>query len=65
MQHLYICSDRYLTPSQAIDQFILLVDASENVPNLTKQQSYTDYLLTCKDWERLKDIQDVLMVSSL
>ena len=51
-------------PSQAIDQFILLADASENVPNLTKQWSYTDYHLTCKDWECLRDIQDVLMVSS-
>ena len=65
MQRLYICSDQYLTPSQAIDQFILLADASENLPNLTKQQSYTDYLLTRKDWERLRDIQDALMVSSL
>ena len=51
-------------PSQAINQFILLADASENVPNLTKQRSYTDYHLTHKDWEHLRDIRDALMVSS-
>ena len=48
---------------QAIIQFILLADASEAVPNLTKQSSYADYHLTVHNWDHLVSIRDALRVS--
>jgi len=45
---------------QGVDQFILLADASEKVPNLSKDRSYADYQLSKKDWDRLEVIHEVL-----
>ena len=58
-------SNRYshlITILQGIDQFILLADASEKVPNLSKDRSYADYQLSKKDWDRLEVIHEVLRV---
>ena len=51
--------------SQGVDQFILLADASEKVPNLSKDRSYADYQLSKKDWDRLEVIHEVLRVRLL
>ncbi|KAF8264610.1 hypothetical protein EI94DRAFT_1805593 [Lactarius quietus] len=58
---LYKFLDHYILLKTAMDQFILLADTSENVPNLTKQRSYTDYHLIRKDWEHLRDIWEAPM----
>lgn len=50
---------------QGVYQFILLADASEKVPNLSKDQSYADYQLSKKDWDRLEVIHEVLRVCLL
>ena len=49
-----------LTSYQAINQFVLLADASEAVPTLTKQRCYADFHLTPRDWDRLGHIRDAL-----
>lgn len=49
---------------QGIDQFILLADASEKVPKLSKNRAYADFQLTKRDWDRLVVIHDVLQVRS-
>ena len=41
---------------QGVDQFVLLADGSEKVPNLPKDRSYADYQLLKKDWDRLEVI---------
>jgi hypothetical protein len=60
----FLSSKPYLTPYQAITQFILLADTSDDVPCLTKHQSYADYHLSQKDWLCLEDIRDVLRLRS-
>ena len=47
---------------QGVDHFILLADASEKVPNLSKDWSYADYQLSKKDWDRLEVTHEVLWV---
>jgi hypothetical protein len=47
---------------QGVEQFILLADASDKVPNLPKNRSYTDFYLMKKDWDRLGVIHEVLRV---
>ena len=47
---------------KGVDQFALLADASEKVPNLPKNCAYADFQLTKRDWDRLEVIQDVLCV---
>ena len=47
---------------QGIDQFVLLADASEKVPNLMNNRSYVDFQLSKKDWDRLGVIHEVLWV---
>jgi len=48
---------------QGTDQFVLLADASESVPNLAHGHTYADFQLTKKDWDRLSVIKDALRVS--
>ena len=48
---------------QGTDQFVLLADASESVPDLARGRTYADFQLTKKDWDRLSVIRDVLRVS--
>lgn len=50
---------------QGIDQFILLADASERVPNLPKDRAYADFQLLKKDWDRLEVIHEVLRVRTV
>jgi hypothetical protein len=45
---------------QGVDQFVLLADASEKVPNLPKNRTYADFQLSKKDWDRLEVICEVL-----
>ena len=47
---------------EGVDQFALLADASEKVPNLPKNRGYADFQLTKKDWDRLEVVRDVLRV---
>jgi hypothetical protein len=47
---------------QGVDQFVLLADASDKVPNLPKNRCYADFQLTKKDWDRLGVIHEVLRV---
>jgi hypothetical protein len=61
----FVLSTHVLTLSQAITQFILLADASELVPNLTNNRSYSDFHLSRRDWDRLGNIKVVLQVSSV
>jgi hypothetical protein len=51
-----------LTLLQAVNQFILLADESDTVPDLTKNRSYADFHLTWKDWEHLENIKVALRV---
>ena len=48
---------------QGTDQFVLLADASESVPDLACGCTYADFQLTKKDWDRLSVIRDALQVS--
>jgi hypothetical protein len=50
---------------QGVDQFVLLANASEKVPNLAKDRSYADFQLSKKDWDRLGIIHEVLQVRSI
>jgi hypothetical protein len=52
----------YNPSQQAICQFILLADASDDIPNLSNQHSYADYHLSRRDWEHLENIKDALRV---
>jgi hypothetical protein len=45
------------TLSQAINQFILLTDTSDDVPPLSNHHSYADFHLTQRDWEHLEGIK--------
>ena len=54
-----------LTLLQAVSQFILLADASELVPNLSNNRSYSDFHLSQRDWDRLENIKAALRVSSV
>ena len=58
--HLYLSqiSSHYLTSWQAVIQFILLADASEAVPSLTKKHCYADFHLAPRDWECLVFISE-------
>lgn len=47
---------------KGVDQFALLADASEKVPNLPKNRGYADFQLTKRDWDRLEVLRDVLRV---
>jgi hypothetical protein len=47
---------------QGIDQFVLLVDASDKVPDLPKNRSYANFQLTKKDWDHLEEICNILRV---
>jgi hypothetical protein len=47
---------------KGIDQFVLLADASDKVPDLPKNRLYADFQLTKKDWGRLEEIRNVLRV---
>jgi hypothetical protein len=47
---------------QGVDQFVLLADASDKVPDLPKNRSYADFQLTKKDWDCLEEIRNVLRV---
>lgn len=58
-------SSHSLTPRQAVIQFILLADASEAVPSLTRKRCYADFHLNHRDWERLVLIKDALRVCLL
>ena len=49
---------------QGVDQFVLLADASEKVPDLPKDRTYADFQLSKKDWDRLGVLSEVLRVSS-
>ncbi|KAH9972369.1 hypothetical protein BJV77DRAFT_1074894 [Russula vinacea] len=57
---LYKFLDRILMLWKGIDQFVLLADASEKVPNLMNNQLYVDFQLSKKDWDRLGVIHEVL-----
>jgi hypothetical protein len=48
--------------NQGVDQFVLLADASDKVPNLTKKRCYADFQLLKKDWDRIEVLRDVLRV---
>jgi len=48
--------------AQGVDQFILLTDVSKKVPNLVRNQAYTDFQLIKKDWDQLEVIHNVLWV---
>ena len=50
---------------QGIDQFILLADASDKVPKLSRDRSYADFQLSKKDWDRLEVIHEVLRVRAV
>jgi hypothetical protein len=50
---------------QGVDQFVLLADASEKVPNLAKDRSYANFQLLKKDWDGLGIIHEVLQVHSM
>jgi len=47
---------------QGINQFILLADASEKVPDLVKDRAYADFQLSKRDWDKLEVIHEVLRV---
>jgi len=51
--------------NQAINQFTLLADASDDMPDLSNHHSYADFHLSWWDWECLKDIMDALRVCFL
>ena len=51
--------------SQGVDQFVLLADASDKVPDLAKNRSYADFQLLKEDWDRLEILREVLWVRSL
>ncbi|KAK2461047.1 hypothetical protein APHAL10511_006936 [Amanita phalloides] len=58
---LYTFLDRILDNfMKAVDQFVLLADASDKVPDLPRDRLYADFQLSKKDWDRLEVIQDVL-----
>lgn len=57
--------NKCLSCLQAISQFILLADASDDVPSLSNQRSYADFHLSRRDWVHLENIRDVLRVRSL
>lgn len=47
---------------QGNDQFVCLVDANPNLPNLARHRSYANFQLTLKDWEHLTHLKDAIRV---
>jgi hypothetical protein len=45
-----------------VEQFVLLADASDKVPDLTNNRSYADFQLSKKEWDKLEVIHEVLRV---
>ncbi|KAF8981567.1 hypothetical protein BDQ17DRAFT_1337289 [Cyathus striatus] len=50
---------------EAVDQFILLADDSNRVPDLPGNRLYSDFKLTKKDWERLNIMKKALHFSEV
>lgn len=59
---LLSCSATRLILLQAIINFLLLADASSQVPPLTKGFKYADYALSEEEWELLELLHEVLQV---
>lgn len=51
---------------QGINKFVLLADASDEVPNLAtrnkKSRSYADFMLSRAEWEKIELMREVLEV---
>jgi hypothetical protein len=49
---------------QGVDQFVLLANASDKVPDL-RDKCYADFQLSKKEWDKLEVVQAALKVSIL
>ncbi|KAG6806576.1 hypothetical protein H0H92_010774, partial [Tricholoma furcatifolium] len=57
---LYKFLDRTILMRKGLEQFILLADASDKVPDLSKNRCYSDFQLTKRDWDKLQVLHEVL-----